>query len=117
MRTLPLLLRPIVAACTGEANHIGNRLLLPSSGVSTVLGNAGYNQTRGQIKVFVKTNHPALIDDIRAGGGSTLTEVFDIANIASNIRALHTLRLQSDLQLYENSLDALVVAIMVVSDP
>jgi len=114
MRKWPLLFLALIAGCTGDANHLGNPFLLPVNGLGTAIGNAGYNQTRGQVEVFVKTNHPALIADLRAGGGPTLTEVFDIANAPVQARAPHTLQLQSNLQLYESNLDALVVAIMVV---
>jgi len=115
MRKLPLLFLTFIAGCTGEANHLGNPFLLPINGLGTAIGNAGYNQTRGQVEIFVKSNHPALIADLRAGGGSILTEAFDIANVPQSARAPHTLQLQSNLQLYESNLDALVVAIMVVS--
>lgn len=115
MRKLTLLFLPLVAACSDEANHLGNPLLLPGNAVRTAFGNAAYNQIRGQVEVFVKTNHPALIADIQNGGGPTLTEVFDIADVPQPARAPHTLQLQSDLALYANTLDALVVAIMVVS--
>ncbi len=115
MHKTPLLFMTFLAACTGEANHLGNPLLLPINGIGTAIGNAGYNHTRGQVEVFVKTNHPALIADIRAGGGSVLSEAFDIANVPQAVRGPHTLQLQSDLQLYESNLEALIVAIMVVS--
>ena len=116
MRKFAFLLLAVTPACTSGANHLGNPLLLPFSGLGTAIGNASYNQTRGKVEVFVKTNHPALIADLRAGGGATLTQVFDIANVAQSIRAAHTLQLQSDLALYSNNLDALIVASMVVSD-
>lgn len=105
----------VLTCCTSEANHLGSPLLLPINAIGTAIGNAAYGQTRGQVEVFVKTNHPALIADIRAGGGATLSEVFDIADVPQAVRAPHTLQLQSDLQLYETNLDALIVAIMVVS--
>lgn len=101
--------------CTREANHLGNPLLLPLNAIGSSLSNASYIQTRGKVEVFVKTNHPALIEDIRRGGGPTLTQGFDIANVPRTIRAEHTLQLQSDLALYQANLEALIVAIMVVS--
>lgn len=115
MRNFAFVFLTLTAACSGEANHIGNPLLLPINAISTGLGNAAYAQTRGQVEVFVKTNHPALIADIQSGGGDTLTAAFDIANVPTAVRAPHTLQLQSDLALYRTNLDALVVAIMVVS--
>ncbi len=115
MRKSPLLFLPLVAACTTEANHLGNPLLLPVTAIGTAFGNGAYNQTRGKVELFVKTNHPALIADIRNGGGPALTKVFDIADVPKEARDPHTLQLQSDLALYANNYDALVVAIMVVS--
>ena len=53
--------------------------------------------------------------DIQRGGGPTLTKAFDIAGVPQSIRAPHTLQLQSDIALYASNLDALVVAIVVVS--
>lgn len=115
MRKFALVFLTLTTACSGEANHLGNPLLLPFNAISTGIGNAAYNQTRGQVEVFVKTNHPALISDLQNGGGSTLTQAFDIADVPAGIRAEHTLQMQSDLALYSSNLDALVVAIMVVS--
>ncbi|MCF2903890.1 hypothetical protein L0666_02735 [Octadecabacter sp. CECT 8868] len=116
MRKYPFVFLTLLSACSTEANHIGNPLLLPIHAVGNAVSNATYGQRRGQVEVFVKTNHPALITDIRAGGGVTLTEAFDIANVPPAARAPHTLQMQSDLALYTNNLGALVVAIMVVSN-
>lgn len=115
MRLVPLCFT-FLAACSTEANHLGNPLMLPVYGISTAIGNAGYNARRGQVERFVKSNHPALIAELRAGGGALLTEVFDLARVPPARRATHTLQMQSDLVLYETSPDALIVAIMVVSD-
>ena len=115
MRKLTFVFLGLMAACTGEANHLGNPLLLPLNGLGTAIGNATYGVKRGQVEVFVKTSHPALIADIRAGGGPTLTQAFDLADVPAGVRAPHTLQLQSDLALYSSNLDALIVAIMVVS--
>jgi len=104
-----------LGACTNGANHIGNPLLLPVNALGNSIGNAIYSEKRGKVEVFVKTNHPALIADIQRGGGPTLTQAFYIADVPQSIRAEHTLQLQSDLALYSNNLEALVVAIMIVS--
>lgn len=105
----------LLAACTGEANHLGNPLLLPVNAIGSAIGNGAYNQRRGKVETFVKSNHPTLIADIRAGGGEALTEAYNIANVPNQIRPEHTLQLQSDLALYQAILEALIVAIMVVS--
>lgn len=115
MRAHPFVFISLLAACSGEANHIGNPLLLPISGIGNAISNATYGQKRGKVEVFVKSNHPALIADLQNGGGATLTEAFNIANVPQSVRGPHTLQMQSDLALYSNNLEALVVAIMVVS--
>ncbi len=115
MRKFAFILMTFAAGCTGDANHLGNPLLLPLNAIGSSIANASYNETRGKVEVFVKTNHPALVADIRRGGGPMLTKAFDIADVPKGIRAEHTLQLQSDLALYASNLDALVVAIMVVS--
>ncbi|WP_377505694.1 hypothetical protein [Octadecabacter sp. R77987] len=115
MRKSALLCMLAMAACSDEANHLGNPLMWPGQGIGTAIENGVYNERRGRVEVFVKTNHPALIADIRAGGGATLEQAFDIARVPRSIRPAHTLQLQSDLALYETNIDALIVAIMVVS--
>lgn len=111
----PFVFLSLTSACSGEANHLGNPLLWPLQAAGAGISNAVYNDRRGAVEVFVKTNHPALISDIRAGGGPTLTQAFDIARVPQATRAPHTLQLQSDLALYSGNPGALVVAIMVVS--
>ena len=111
----PLIAVVLAAACSQEANHLGNPLTLPLSGISTIVGNAAYEKRRGEVELIVKSNYPQIKNDIQAGGGPVLTEAFDIAAVPAQVRAPHTLQLQSDLALYETNLDALVVAIMVVS--
>ncbi|NBD31159.1 MAG: hypothetical protein GVY31_14120 [Alphaproteobacteria bacterium] len=105
----------LLAACSQQANHLGNPLLWPVRGAASAVQEAGYTQRRGQVELFVKANHPALIREIRDGGGPTLARAFDIAGAPAAVRAPHILQLQSDLALYQASPQALVVAIMVVS--
>ncbi|WP_394177110.1 hypothetical protein [Yoonia maritima] len=104
-----------LAGCSTEANHLGNPLMLPISGISTGLGNAVYNQRRGQVEVYVKTNHPALLTDISNEGGPHITEAMDIARIPVSERPARLIQLKSDIGLYETSPEALVVALMVYS--
>ncbi|MBT8411655.1 MAG: hypothetical protein KJP02_07660 [Octadecabacter sp.] len=73
------------------------------------------NDNRGAVEVFVKTNHPTLIADIRRGGGPTLTAAYDLAEAPATVRGPQTLRLQSDLALYNANPGALVLAIMAVA--
>ena len=108
-----LLTLPLLAACSGEANHLGNPLLLPVSGIGTAFENAAYNERRGRVEVIVKTNHPAILDEILAGGGPLLTEAMDTARIPAEDREARIIQLQSDFGLYQTNPGALVVALMV----
>ncbi|KPP91122.1 MAG: hypothetical protein HLUCCA08_14380 [Rhodobacteraceae bacterium HLUCCA08] len=102
-----------LAGCTGQANHLGNPLLWPFRAAATGLDNAAYSDRRGQVEILVKQTHPALIEEIRQGGGPTLTRAQDLARVPPGARALHVVQLQSDRALHAASPDALVVAIMV----
>ncbi len=102
-----------LAACSGQANHLGNPLLLPISGLSTAADNAIYNERRGAVEVFVKSNHPQLINEIAKGGGATLNEAMDKALIPTGDRPARLIQLQSDLDLYRTAPGALVTALMV----
>ena len=104
-----------LGACTTGANHLGNPILWPFQAAATGVQNLAYNERRGAVEVFVMTNHPPLIADLRAGGGATLTQAFDLARVPQGVRNEHTLRLQSDLPLYAANPGALVTAIMVVA--
>ncbi|WP_375281333.1 hypothetical protein [Pseudooctadecabacter sp.] len=117
MRKTALLFLILLPACTSQPNHLGNPLLWPVNAMSNAFGNANYASLRGKVEVFVKTNHPALMADLRAGGGPALTQAFDIAQTPQPVRAPHTLQMQSDLALYETNIAALITAIMVVADP
>lgn len=109
----PLLCLVLTAACSNEANHIGNPLLLPIAGVATLFENTVYNERRGKVEIFVKTNHPALIQDIISGGGPTLTQAMDLARIPAQDRETRIIQMQSDIGLYTTNLGALVTALMV----
>ena len=108
-----LLLTLALAACSTEANHLGNPLLLPVYGVTSAIGNAVYDSRRGTVELLVKTNHPALLDEITAGGGPTLTRAYDAAGVPDRDRAARTIQLQRDLGLYQSNPGALVIALMV----
>lgn len=112
-RFLLLFTALVVSACTGGADHLGNPLLLPGRAISNAISEGAYTQRRGAVEVFVKTNHPALIRDIQAGGGATLTQAMDIAQVPPQNRAGLILDLRSDLGLYAQNLDAMVVTLMV----
>lgn len=109
----PLIALPLIAACSQEANHLGNPLMLPVSGLSTVVGNAAYEKRRGQVEVIVKSNYEAIKDDIRAGEGPVLTKAMDAAGVPERDRPTRIIQLQSDMGLYQTSPGALVTALMV----
>ena len=110
-RTLPALF--LLAACSGEANHLGNPLLLPILGIGTVFENQAYNERRGRVELIVKSNYPGILDEIRAGGGPVLTQAMDAARIPPGDRPARLTQLQGDLGLYSGNPGALVVALMV----
>lgn len=107
---LPLM---TLLGCSGEANHLGNPLLLPLSGLGTAAENAAYNQRRGKVEVFVKTNHPALMQEIAGDGGPHLTEAMTLAGIPETDRPARLIQLRGDAGLYGTNPGALVVALMV----
>ena len=104
---------PLLAACSSEANHLGNPLLLPISGIGTAFENAAYNERRGKVELIVKTNHPAILDEIMAGGGPNLTNAMNVARIPAEDHPARIIQLQSDFGLYQTNPGALVVALMV----
>jgi hypothetical protein len=103
----------LTTACSTEANHLGNPLLLPVSGISTLVGNAAYNKRRGQVEIIVKSNFDTIKDDIRAGGGPILTKAMDTARIPERDRPARIIQLQSDMGLYNGAPGALVTSLMV----
>jgi len=106
----------LLGGCSTQANHLGNPLLLPLSGIVTAADNAVYAQRRGRVEVFVKSNHPQLIADINEGGGSTLTEAMEIAGVPTSDRPARLIQFRADRQLYRASPSALVTALMVYSN-
>lgn len=103
----------LAASCSGEANHLGNPLLWPLQAVTTGVENAIYDERRGAVEVQVKSNYPAILDEIAQGGGPALTEAMDLALIPIEDRPARIRQMQADLPLYADSPEALVVALMV----
>lgn len=113
MRRVPLLILAFLAACSDQANYLGNPLLLPKSGWGTADENAAYNQRRGQVEVLVKSNWPGVLDEIDAGGGPVLWQAMETARIPVQDRPARVLQLRGDLGLYNGNPGALVAALMV----
>ena len=116
-RPRALLAALLLAACAGgsgdDASHLPNPLSLPGQALGNAIGNGIYNARRGKVEAFVKANHPALIEEIRAGGGPLLTHAMALAGVRPEMRPTLALRLKADIGLYLNSPEALVVALMV----
>ncbi|NSX55269.1 hypothetical protein [Parasulfitobacter algicola] len=111
-----ILLLPAVAGllgCTNEASHVPNVLLLPGYAVSTAIENAAYYRKRDQVEVFVKNNHPSLINEILTGGGPLLQEAMKIARVPMSEREALLLELQENKNLYAENAEAMVVTLMV----
>lgn len=102
-----------LAACSNEANHLGNPLLLPISGIGTAVQNAAYDRRRGQVELIVKSNFPGILDEISAGGGAHINSAMDAAGIPESDRPARMMQMQGDLSLYAQNPGALVVALMV----
>lgn len=111
MRFIALGLLPL-AACTSGANHLGNPLLLPVSGIATLAQNAVYNERRARVEVLVKSNHEALLEQI-VTGGPLLEAAFDTARVPTSDRPARQIQLAGDIGLYQSSPGALVTALMV----
>jgi hypothetical protein len=109
----PLIVAVLVTACTNDANHVGNPLLLPFNGIRASMDNGGYSQRRGQVELTVKSNFPAIINDIRMGGGPALTEAMNVAGTQVADRPARIIQLQSNMAMYESTPGALVTALMV----
>ena len=108
-----LLILPLLAACTTPENLSVNPLTWPGKIIGGGIRTAIYDQRRGQVELFVATNHPALLADITAGGGASLTQAMDIAGVPAQDRRTRITQLQGDQGLYQTSPAALVVALMV----
>lgn len=113
MRHIASLAFLALAACTGGANHLGNPLLLPITGITTSIDNAIYDGQRAPVEDYVSLNYDALVTDIEAGGGTTLTQAFDVASVPEADRADFIAAMEGyDLSQPDN----LVVALMVWRD-
>ena len=101
-----LLLVLFLAACTGGANDPG--------GISAWPGALfGAPRSDGAVELVVKANHPALLQEIAAGGGPTLTRAMDTAGIPPQDRPARLIQLNADLGLYAANPGALVTALTV----
>ncbi|MGJ8587176.1 MAG: hypothetical protein ACSHXW_03405 [Yoonia sp.] len=103
----------LTSAGSQDGAQLGNPFMLPTSGTSTLFGNAAYTQRRGAVEIVVKSNFDAIITDIRAGGGAVLSEAMNTAGIPPRDRPTRIIQLQSNMGLYQSNPGALVTALMV----
>ena len=113
MRRFTMFALPLIAACSTEANHLGNPLIWPFNAVQNGIDNAAYSQRRGTVELIVKSEFPGILTDISAGSGPALTRAMDAALIPAQDRPTRVLQLQGDLGLYSANPGAVVTALMV----
>lgn len=82
-------------------------------GFATLTGTAANATQRGAVEIEVKTNYPAILRDIGAGGGPALTAAFDVAFVPEQDRPTRLIQLDSDYGLYAANPDALTNALLV----
>lgn len=99
----------VLAACGPQ----GSPLFAPFDAVQNGINTAAYSQRRGTVELIVKSEFPALLNDISAGSGPALSRAMDAALIPAQDRPTRTLQLQGDLGLYSANPGALVTALMV----
>lgn len=108
MHRLLILLLPL-CACTNGMNPLQSTLMTPAEA-------AAHTERRAQVEVFVKTNHPAIMNDIVMGGGPALTQAMQIAGIPVAQHPARALQLQSDAGLYQSAPGALVTTLMLYAN-
>ena len=116
MRLLALFPLSLMAACSGEANHLGNPLLLPINGLISGVENAAYQERRGRVEIAVKSTWPDILAEIEAGSGPNLSAAMNAAGIPEVDRPARVLQLKGDLPLYQGQPENLVVALMVYGE-
>ncbi len=110
MRFAALVLVPL-AACSAPS---GGQMTLFPYGITGQPWQGGADlQQRGAVEIVVKSRHPALLQDIAAGGGPDLAEAMDVAGVPAADREARIIQLRSDLALYEVNPGALVSALLV----
>ncbi len=103
-------------ACTNEASHLPNPLLLPVYAVGSGGGNALYGARRRQVSDFVNANTAPLLGDIRQGGGPVLSRAMELARIRAQRRQEFIQQARRDLAMFAADSETLVVALMVHGD-
>jgi len=113
MKRSSLIFIIFVAGCTDGSNPLADLFNLPPNAVTDPTENAIYTARRGQVELIVKSDFPAIIPQIAAGGGPKLQDAFDAAGVPAQDRPTRVFQLQRDLGLYADNPGALVSAITV----
>ncbi|MBS1302769.1 hypothetical protein [Loktanella sp. SALINAS62] len=71
------------------------------------------DQQRGAVELAVKSELPAIMNDVSAGGGPALTRAFDAAGVPVADRPARIIQLRSDSGLYAASPGALASALLI----
>lgn len=104
-----------LAACSSEANHLGNPLLWPVNALTSATENAIYNERRGRVEIAVKSTFDQIIPEIIAGGGPAISTAMEEAGIPLQDRPARITQLRGDIAIYDGNPGALVTALMVYS--
>ncbi len=89
----------------------GGTVQNPFTGVSSVF--TAPDSQRGAVELAVKSEFPALLAQIDAGGGPAVTAAFDAAGVPAEDRPARILQMQSDAGLYAANPGALTSALLV----
>lgn len=103
-RSFLIFLLPLTA-CTDNATLFSVPMMTSAEAAENL-------DRRGEVEIFVKSNHPAIVRDIAAGGGATLTHAMDLAGIPVEDRPTRAIQLRSDIGAYRAAPGALVSVLM-----
>ena len=96
-----------LAGCSTETRFLG----LPIAGALDPAVRQETAERRGAVELYVKTNHPALVRDLQAGGGPALSEGFRIAGVPRQDQPARIVQLQSQIDVHRTNPGALVTAL------
>jgi len=111
-----LLCSALLSGCASSDSHLPNPLTLPAHALNAGLNNAFYNARRGRVSDYVVEHQDRIMADVARGGGPFFLKVMHIARVRPPSQPALLAVLQEDQQLYTQSTEPLVVAIMVHAD-
>lgn len=106
MRTLHypiiLLLAFLLTACSNNASHLPNVFQLPGAVIGSAVDNAVYNSRHKKVATFVNKHYLEIREDVVNGGGATLTQAMQEAEIPASKHAQVRQQLIADQAQYFN---------------